>query len=370
MATRKRKILVVFGTRPDAIKMSPIVLELKKRASLDVKVCASGQHREMLQQVLDIFHIEPNYDLQIMQEGQTLFDITTRTLNALHSVLLEYKPDIVLVHGDTSTGFSASLAAFYLKICVGHVEAGLRTHNIFSPFPEEYNRRAISIVAKYNFAPTQMASNNLLRENCLPESIFVTGNTAIDVFKYTIQEDYHSELLDWAAGSRLLTITAHRRENLGEPMRNILHDIRRVLNRYPDVKAVYPVHMNPHVRNIVEEVFAGCDRIRLTEPMNIIDFHNLMANSYLILTDSGGIQEEAPSLGKPVLVMRDNTERPEGLAAGTLRLTGTDEGAVYNACCQLLDDQEEYRHMSLAENPYGDGFAASRIADIIEENLR
>lgn len=365
----KKKILLVFGTRPDAIKMCPLAIELKKRKLLDVKVCVSGQHRQMLKQVLDVFHVEPDYDLQIMKEGQTLFDITTHTMNALRPVLLEYKPDLVLVHGDTSTAFAASVAAFYLKICVGHVEAGLRTNNIYSPFPEEYNRRAISIIAKYSFAPTKAAGENLLRENHPAESIFITGNTGIDALKYTIRKNYRSELLDWAAGSRLLTITAHRRENVGEPMRYMLQGIRRVLNHYPDVKAVYPVHMNPLVRSVVGEVFAGCDKIRLTEPMNIVDFHNLMARSYLILTDSGGIQEEASSLGKPVFVMRDTTERPEGIEAGTLRLVGTDEETVYRTCRELLDNQKEYRRMSVAKNPYGDGDAAVKIADIIESEL-
>lgn len=365
----RKKILLVFGTRPEAIKMCPLVLEMKKRMQLDVKVCVSGQHRQMLKQVLDVFHVEPDYDLNIMTEGQTLFDVTTRLMIALHPVLVEYEPDLMLVHGDTSTAFAATLTAFYLKIDVGHVEAGLRTNNIYSPFPEEYNRQAISLVAKYHFAPTKAAKVNLLRENRLAENIFITGNTGLDALKYTIRENYRNELLDWAAGSRLMTITAHRRENVGEPMRRMMCGIRRVLDHYPDAKAVYPVHMNPQVRSIVEDVFEGCKKIRLTDPMDIIDFHNLMAKSYLILTDSGGIQEEAPSLGKPVLVMRDNTERPEGIEAGTLRLVGTDEETIYHACRKLFDDQDEYKRMSLAKNPYGNGDSAVKIANIVEERL-
>lgn len=369
MTTEKKKVLVVFGTRPDAIKMSPLILELKKRKSLDTKVCASGQHREMLNQVLNIFNIEPDYNLNIMQDGQTLTNITARTIDALEPVLTEVQPDLVLVHGDTSTAFAASLAAFYHQIRVGHVEAGLRTYDIYSPFPEEYNRQAISLVSNYNFAPTQRARFNLMKENRFEKNIFVTGNTAIDVFQYTIRKDYHSELLDWAKGSRLLTITAHRRENLNGGMHNILRGIRRVLDSYSDVKAVYPVHMNPQVRSIAEEEFANCEKIRLTDPLNIVDFHNLMANSYMILTDSGGIQEEAPSLDKPVLVLRDNTERPEGIEAGTLRLTGTDEQVVYDTCCELLNNAEEYKRMCKAKNPYGDGFTSVRIANIIETVL-
>lgn len=365
----EKKVLLVFGTRPDAIKMCPLVIELQKRELLDVRVCVSGQHKQMLKQVLDIFHIKPDYDLQIMKEEQTLFDVTTRTMNALRPVLLEYKPDLVLVHGDTSTAYAASLAAFYLKIRVGYVEAGLRTNNIHLPFPEEYNRRAISLVAKYYFVPTKIARDNLLRENHPAEDIFITGNTGVDVLRYTLRENYRSELLDWAEGSRLLTITAHRRESIGDPMRHMLRGIRRVLDHYPDVKAVYPVHMNPQVRSVVREVFEGCDKIRLTEPMNIIDFHNLMANSFLILTDSGGIQEEASSLGKPVLVMRETTERPEGIEAGTLRLVGTNGETIFHVCRELLDDQDIYRRMSVAKSPYGDGYAAVKIADIIESRL-
>ncbi|MCL2655475.1 MAG: UDP-N-acetylglucosamine 2-epimerase (non-hydrolyzing) [Coriobacteriia bacterium] len=345
--------------------MCPLVLELQKRDFLDMRICVSGQHAHMLQQVLDIFQVVPDYNLQIMTEKQTLFDITTRALNSLRSVLLEYAPDIVLVHGDTTTAFAAALAAFYLKIDVGHVEAGLRTHNIYSPFPEEYNRQVISVVTKYFFAPTQAAARNLLEEGRRAENIFVTGNTGIDALRYTIRDDYHDELLDWAQGSRLLTITAHRRENIGEPLYHMLRGIRRIFDYYPDVKAIYPVHLNPQIRQVAADVFGDCDKIRLVEPLDVVEFHNVMARSYLILTDSGGIQEEAPSLGKPVLVMRDTSERPEGIAAGTLRLVGTSTEAIYQSCAALLDDPEEYRRMSVAINPYGDGYAAAHIADAL-----
>ncbi len=365
----KKKILVVFGTRPDAIKMCPLVLELKKREQLDVRVCASGQHSYMLKQVLNIFKVQLDYDLQIMKDNQTLFDITVRTLEAIRPVMLDYKPDLVLIHGDTSTALATSMAAFYLNIDIGHVEAGLRTNNAFNPFPEEYNRRVISIVTKYFFVPTKAALGNLKMEGHDTKDIFITGNTVIDALKYTILDEYHNELLDWADGSRLLMVTAHRRENLGEPMRGMLRGIRSVLDRYSDVKAIYPVHMNPQVRAVASEVFEGCDKMRLTEPMDIIDFHNMMARSYLVLTDSGGVQEEAPSLNKPVLVMRDNTERPEGIDAGTLRLVGTREETVYDACCELLDDECAYRRMSLARNPYGDGNASVKISDILETRL-
>jgi len=339
---------------------------MKKRACFDVKVCVTGQHREMLHQVLDVFEVVPDYDMQIMKDGQSLFDVTTETMNCLHPVLIEYKPDLVLVHGDTSTAYAAAVTAFYLKIAVGHVEAGLRTYNIYSPFPEEFNRQAISIVAKYYFCPTARAADNLARENRPDNNVFVVGNTCIDALKYTVRESYHSELLDWAGDSRLLTITAHRRENLDLPMHQMLRGIRRVLDHYTDVKAIYPVHMNPEVRQVAETVFADCNKIRLIEPMDIVDFHNVMAHSYLVLTDSGGIQEEAPSLGKPVLVMRDTTERPEGIEAGTLRLVGTCEETVYHTCRELLDNPEEYRRMSMKQNPYGDGNASVKIANIIE----
>lgn len=364
-----KKILIVFGTRPEAIKMCPLVKEMQSRGSMEVKVCVTGQHREMLQQVLDVFEVRPDYSLDIMKPGQSLFDVTSRALTSMEGVLRTYQPDLVFVHGDTTTAFATSLACFYLQIPVAHVEAGLRTKNIYSPFPEEYNRQAISLIARYNFAPTQMARYNLRLEGRAFDSIFVTGNTGIDALRYTVRDDYKSELLDWAAGSRLLVLTAHRRENLGESMRRMFHAIRRVLDSYDDVKAVYPVHMNPLVQEAAAEAFSDCEKMRLVPPLDVVAFHNLMSRAYFILTDSGGIQEEAPSLGKPVLVMRDTTERPEGVEAGTLRLVGTDEEIIYCACRQLLDDPEEYASMSKAKNPYGDGHASARIAVIVEQEL-
>lgn len=363
-----KKVLVTFGTRPEAIKMCPVVLELKKHSEIDTVVCVTGQHREMLQQVLDVFQIVPDYDLHVMKPKQTLFDITTNVLNGMKTILEEEKPDLVLVHGDTSTTFVASLACYYLQIPVGHVEAGLRTHNIYSPYPEEFNRQAVSIVAKYNFAPTETAKQNLITEGRDASGIFVTGNTVIDALQTTIHDDYCHEELNWAVGSRLILITAHRRENLGEPMHAMFRAIRRILNDFPDVKAIYPIHMNPLVREAAQEEFSGCDRIHLIEPLEVLDFHNFMARSHLILTDSGGIQEEAPSLGKPVLVMRDTTERPEGIAAGTLKLVGTDESVIYNECKLLLTDQEAYERMAQAKNPYGDGHASERIVKVILES--
>ena len=361
-----RTIMLVFGTRPEAIKMCPLVNELKSRENIKTVVCVTGQHRQMLDMVLDTFRVVPDYDLSIMKTGQTLFDITTNILSGIGSVLDEVKPDVVLVHGDTSTTFVTALACFYKQIPVGHVEAGLRTYNIYSPYPEEFNRQAVGILAKYNFAPTELSKQNLLREGKTPESVFVTGNTAIDALKTTVREDYAHPELDWARDSRMIMITAHRRENLGQPMHNMFRAIRRVLEEYPDVKAIYPIHMNPLVRKAAEEELGGCDRIHIIEPLEVLDFHNFLARSYLILTDSGGIQEEAPSLGKPVLVMRDTTERPEGIAAGTLKLVGTDEQVIYNNFKLLLDDWDTYSAMSRASNPYGDGFASKRIADILE----
>ena len=361
--------LIVFGTRPEAIKMCPVVKEFRARSRFNVKVCVSGQHREMLDQVLALFGVTPDYDLDIMRPEQSLFDITAKTLYGMQEVLAECKPDIVLVHGDTTTAFAASVAAFYLQIPVAHVEAGLRTRNLYSPFPEEYNRQAISLVARYNFSPTQTARENLLMEGRAPESIFVTGNTGIDALQTTVRPDFRSELIDWARGSRLLVMTAHRRENLGEPMRGMFRAVRRVVERYGDVKLVYPVHKNPAVREAAYDILSGNPRIRLIEPMEPDAFHNLINAAYLILTDSGGIQEEAPALGKPVLVMRGTTERPEGVDAGTLRLVGTDEQILYYACRQLLDDPAEYQKMSSARNPYGDGTASVQIADILERTL-
>ncbi len=361
-----KKVMLVFGTRPEAIKMCPLVNELKSRKGLETIVCVTGQHRQMLDQVLGAFSVEPDYDLSIMKQGQTLFDITTNILNSIKGVLEEVKPDVVLVHGDTSTTFVTALACFYLQIPVGHVEAGLRTYDIYSPYPEEFNRQAVGIVAKYNFAPTERSKDNLLREGKNPESIYVTGNTAIDALKTTVRDDYTHPELEWARDSRLIMITAHRRENLGEPMHNMFRAIRRVMEEHPDVKALYPIHMNPVVRKAAEEELGGLDRIRIIEPLEVLDFHNFLARSYMILTDSGGIQEEAPSLGKPVLVMRDTTERPEGIDAGTLKLVGTDEDVIYDNFKLLLENEEAYNAMAHASNPYGDGFACKRIADILE----
>lgn len=362
-----KTVMLVFGTRPEAIKMCPLVNELKTRKSFKTVVCVTGQHRQMLDQVLDAFDVEPDYDLSIMKAGQTLFDITTNILNRIGAVLDEVKPDVVLVHGDTSTTFVTALACFYKQIPVGHVEAGLRTYNIYSPYPEEFNRQAVGIVAKYNFSPTELSKQNLLNEGKNPASIYVTGNTAIDALKTTVREDYTHPELEWAEGSRLIIITAHRRENLGEPMHNMFRAIRRTMDEYPDVKAIYPIHMNPVVRKAADEELGGCDRIHIIEPLEVLNFHNFLARSYLILTDSGGIQEEAPSLGKPVLVMRDTTERPEGIKAGTLKLVGTDETVIYNSFKELLENKEAYDKMAQASNPYGDGFACKRIADILEE---
>lgn len=363
-----KKVMLVFGTRPEAIKMCPLVNELKKREELQTVVCVTGQHRQMLDMVLEAFDVTPEYDLSIMKDKQTLFDVTTNILNRIKEVLEKEKPDVVLVHGDTSTTFVTALACFYLQISVGHVEAGLRTYNIYSPYPEEFNRQAVSIISKFNFAPTELSKQNLLKEGKNPESIYVTGNTAIDALKTTVRADYTHPELEWAMGSRLIMITAHRRENLGEPMRHMFKAIRRVMDEHPDVKAIYPIHMNPVVREIADEFLGGDDRIHIIEPLDVLDFHNFLSRSYLILTDSGGIQEEAPSLGKPVLVMRDTTERPEGIAAGTLKLVGTEEEIIYNEFSRLLSEKEEYEAMSKASNPYGDGHACERIADILEEN--
>lgn len=361
-----KKVMLVFGTRPEAIKMCPLVNELKRRKELLTVVCVTGQHRQMLDMVLEAFDVTPDYDLSIMKDKQTLFDVTTNILNRIKEVLEKEKPDVVLVHGDTSTTFVTALACFYLQIPVGHVEAGLRTYNIYSPYPEEFNRQAVSIISKFNFAPTELSKQNLLKEGKEPDSIYVTGNTAIDALKTTVRENYTHPELEWANGSRLIMITAHRRENLGEPMRHMFKAIRRVMDEHPDVKAIYPIHMNPVVREIADEFLGGDDRIHIIEPLDVLDFHNFLSRSYLILTDSGGIQEEAPSLGKPVLVMRDTTERPEGIAAGTLKLVGTEEDTIYNEFSRLLSDKAEYETMSKASNPYGDGHACERIADILE----
>ncbi len=361
-----KKVMLVFGTRPEAIKMCPLVLELKRRAGIQTVVCVTGQHRQMLDTVLEAFQVEPDYDLSIMKDKQTLFDVTTTILERIRSVLETEKPDVVLVHGDTSTTFVTALACFYLHIPVGHVEAGLRTYNLESPYPEEFNRQAVSIISRLNFAPTERSRQNLLNEGKRPETIFVTGNTAIDALKTTVRESYTHPELTWAAGSRLIMITAHRRENLGEPLKHMLRAIRRVVDEHPDVKAIYPIHMNPAIREVAREILNGDDRIHIIEPLDVLDFHNFLARCNLILTDSGGIQEEAPSLGKPVLVMRGTTERPEGIAAGTLKLVGTQEETIYREFTRLLTDPEEYAAMAHASNPYGDGQACRRIADILE----
>ncbi|MEY8357135.1 UDP-N-acetylglucosamine 2-epimerase (non-hydrolyzing) [Lachnospiraceae bacterium 54-53] len=364
-----KTVMLVFGTRPEAIKMCTLVNELKTRKNIKTIVCVSGQHRQMLDQVLTAFNVIPGYDLSVMHDNQTLFDITANILNRIKRILEEVKPDVVLVHGDTSTTFVTALACYYLQIPVGHVEAGLRTYNIFSPYPEEFNRQAVGIIAKYHFAPTELSKNNLIREGKAPSSIYVTGNTAIDALKITVREDYTHEQLTWAKGSRLIMLTAHRRENLGEPLNNMFRAIKRIVDETPDIKILYPIHMNPVVREAANTIFGKHDRIRIIEPFGVLDFHNFLSRCYLILTDSGGIQEEAPSLGKPVLVMRDTTERPEGIAAGTLKLVGTDEGVIYKTFKQLLDDKAEYEKMSYASNPYGDGHASERIADILEKSF-
>lgn len=364
-----KKVMLVFGTRPEAIKMCPLVNELKTHSEINTVVCVTGQHRQMLDQVLNAFNVVPDYDLSIMKDKQTLFDITTNILNSIKDVLENENPDVVLVHGDTSTTFVTALACFYLHIPVGHVEAGLRTYNIDSPYPEEFNRQAVSIISKFNFAPTMMSKNNLINEGKDESTIFITGNTAIDALKTTVRDDYSHEELEWARGSRLIMLTAHRRENLGEPLIHMFRAINRIVDEFDDIKVIYPIHMNPVVRETAKEIFGDNDRVRIIEPLDVLDFHNFLARSYLILTDSGGIQEEAPSLGKPVLVMRDTTERPEGIAAGTLKLVGTDEEIIYKEFKTLLTDQNEYNRMSNASNPYGDGTACKQIADILLKHL-
>jgi UDP-N-acetylglucosamine 2-epimerase (non-hydrolysing) len=360
-----KKIMLVFGTRPEAIKMCPLVNELKKHKGVNTVVCVTGQHRQMLDQVLDVFGVCPDYDLSIMKSKQTLFDVTTNILNQIRKVLIQEKPDVVLVHGDTSTTFATSLACFYLRIPVGHVEAGLRTYDLFSPYPEEFNRQVVSIIARYNFAPTEKAKENLVREGKNSDDIWVTGNTAIDALKTTVRTDYYHKELEWSEGSRMILLTAHRRENLGTPMLHMFRAIKRIVDENDDLKVIYPIHMNPLVRESANEVFSSDDRVHIIEPLDVLDFHNFMSRSYLILTDSGGIQEEAPSLGKPVLVMRDTTERPEGIDAGTLKLVGTDENVIYEEFNRLINDASEYDRMSCASNPYGDGHACERITEIL-----
>ncbi len=364
-----KKIMIVFGTRPEAIKMCPLVKELKTRKEIQTCVCVTGQHKQMLQQVLECFEVVPDYNLEIMRERQTLFDVTINILSSIKQVLEQEKPDIVLVHGDTSTTFVTSLACFYMQIPIGHVEAGLRTYNIYSPYPEEFNRQAVSIVSSLNFCPTELSKNNLLREGRSKDSLFVTGNTAIDALQTTVKPDYTHPELEWASDSRLIMLTAHRRENLGQPLYHMFRAIKRIVSEHPDIKVIYPIHMNPVVRKAAAEVLGADDRIHIIDPLDVLDFHNFLSRSYLILTDSGGIQEEAPSLGKPVLVMRDTTERPEGIEAGTLKLVGTDEEVIYCEFNRLLTDRQAYEQMAQASNPYGDGKACIRIADILEKYL-
>lgn len=361
-----KKIMLVFGTRPEAIKMCPLVNELKLRNTIETIVCVTGQHRQMLDQVLSTFNVIPDYDLSIMKKGQTLFDITVEILDRIKKVLELAEPNIVLVHGDTSTTFVTALACFYLQIPVGHVEAGLRTYDIYSPYPEEFNRQTVSIISKYNFAPTQLAAQNLIKEGKNSENIYITGNTVIDAMKNTVTKNYSHPELDWVGSDKLIFITAHRRENLGQPMHNMFRAIRRVLDEHLDCKAVYPIHMNPAVRKAAEEELGECDRIHIIEPLDVLDCHNFEARCFLCLTDSGGMQEEVPSFGKPVLVMRNTTERPEGVLAGTLKLVGTDEETIYSNFKLLLENEDEYRKMARACNPYGDGNACKRIADILE----
>ncbi len=364
------KVMTIFGTRPEAIKMAPLVKELKKRKEIETIVCITAQHREMLDQVLETFEIKPDYDLNIMKQGQTLGEITTRALNGLEEVIKKELPNIVLVHGDTTTTFAGALAAFYNQIAIGHVEAGLRTFDKYSPYPEEMNRQMVSCMSDMNFAPTKLSSQNLINEGRNKNSIYITGNTAIDAMSTTVDKNYKNEIFDWVGSNRMILLTAHRRENLGDPMRNIFKAIKRITEEFNDVRVVYPIHLNPKVRDIANEIFNGCDKIKLIEPLEVFDFHNFQNKSYIILTDSGGIQEEAPSLGKPVLVLRDNTERPEGIEAGTLKLVGTKEETIYLETKELLINKEAYKKMSTASNPYGDGHASERIVDAIIEKFK
>lgn len=361
-----KKVMLVFGTRPEAIKMCPLVIELKKRENIQTIVCVTAQHRQMLDQVLKTFGVVPDYDMNIMKDQQTLFDITTGVMNGIKRILEEARPDVVLVHGDTTTTFAAALACYYLRIPVGHVEAGLRTYNLSSPYPEEFNRQGVDIISQYNFAPTKMAADHLISEGKDPDTVFITGNTVIDAMRHTVQKDYTHPEIEWAGDGKLILITAHRRENMGEPMHHMFRAIRRVLDEHPECRAVYPIHMNPAVRKTAEEELGNCSQIHIIEPLDVLDCHNFEAKCYLCLTDSGGIQEECPSYGRPVLVMRNTTERPEGIAAGTLRLVGTDEETIYQNFRELLENQEVYNKMAHASNPYGDGNASRRIADIIE----
>ena len=361
------KVMTIFGTRPEAIKMAPLVKELDSRKEIECIVCVTAQHREMLDQVLNIFDIKPKYDLNIMKIGQTLTEITARVLTGLDEIIKKEKPNIILVHGDTTTTFAGALAAFYNQVDIGHVEAGLRTYNKYSPFPEEMNRQMVDRMTDMFFAPTEISKNNLLKEDIKEEKIYITGNTAIDAMKYTVNKDYTNELFDWIGEDKFILLTAHRRENLGDPMYNIFRAIKKIVDENKDVKVIYPIHMNPKIREIANEVIGKEDRIKIIEPLEVVDFHNFINRSYLILTDSGGIQEEAPSLGKPVLVLRDTTERPEGIEAGTLKLVGTNEKIIYEETIKLLKNKDEYEKMSNASNPYGDGTASVQIVDAIIE---
>ena len=365
------KVMTIFGTRPEAIKMAPLVKELEKRKEIESIVCVTAQHREMLDQVLDVFDIKPDYDLNIMKQGQTLADITTRALVGLEDVIKKERPNIVLVHGDTTTTFAGALAAFYNQVAIGHVEAGLRTNNKYSPFPEEMNRQMVDCMTDMYFAPTEISKANLLKENIEEDKIYITGNTAIDAMATTVKENYTHPELEWIKeNERLILLTAHRRENLGEPMFHIFKAIRKIIDEFKDIKVIYPIHMNPKVREVANDVFKDCDRVKLIEPLEVFDFHNFQNKSFIILTDSGGIQEEAPSLGKPVLVLRDTTERPEGINAGTLKLVGTDENTIYEETKKLLTEKSEYEKMSHASNPYGDGHASEKIVDAIIKKFK
>lgn len=364
-----KKIMVVFGTRPEAIKMCPLVNALKKEHAFQTIVCATGQHKEMLEQVLKIFKVVPEYNFNIMKDGQTLFDITKSVLEGMRAVLENECPDIILVHGDTTTTFAAALAGFYQQIPVAHIEAGLRTYNLKAPYPEEFNRQCAGIMADYHFAPTDIARDNLINEGKNPNTVFVTGNTVIDALKITIQRDYHNEILKWAENARLVLLTVHRRENWGQYLYNIFEAIKQVLDEINDIKIIFPIHKNLQIREVAYKVFGEHARIKIVEPLDVLDFHNLMSKSYLILTDSGGIQEEASALGKPVLVLREVTERPEGIKAGTLKLVGVDKMSIINEFRRLLVDEESYNKMVNVVNPYGDGEASKRIVAILKNVL-
>ena len=364
------KVMSIFGTRPEAIKMAPLIKELEKRKEIESIVCVTAQHRQMLDQVLETFKIIPDYDLDIMKQGQSLSEITTRVLNGLEKVMKEVKPDIILIHGDTTTTFAGALAAFYNQVAIGHVEAGLRTYDKYSPFPEEMNRQMVDCMTDMYFAPTELSKENLIKQNISEDKIYVTGNTVIDAMKTTIEDKYHNEVFDWVGNDKMILLTAHRRENLGEPMKRIFKAIKRAIDERNDLKVVYPIHLNPKIREIAYEIFKDDPKIKFIEPLEVFDFHNFQKKSYIILSDSGGIQEEAPSLGKPVLVLRDTTERPEGIEAGTLKLVGTDEETIYSEILNLVDNEEEYKKMSKAKNPYGDGFASKRIVDAIIEKFK